>query len=120
MKNVANAPIIPATTTSIAMMPMFVAIASGESLLPKHTGQANAARGAATRPRVMKVFRISFRSAAAVALQQLFGLALERSAVRDQPAAGRQRQRGSHQVADAVRGLVLLRGPCRHEGRKDH
>ena len=38
MKNVANAPIMPATTTSIAMMPMLVAIASGESLLPKQTG----------------------------------------------------------------------------------
>ena len=57
MKKVANAPIMPATTTSIAMMPMLVAIASGESLLPKHTGQASAARGAASRaPMVNRFF----------------------------------------------------------------
>ena len=29
-------------------MPMLVAMAIGESLLPKHTGQASAARGAAS------------------------------------------------------------------------
>ena len=47
MKNVANAPTMPATTASMAMMPMFVAIAIGASLLPKHTGHASAARGLA-------------------------------------------------------------------------
>ena len=35
---------------------MFVAMASGESLWPKHTGQANAARGAATSRQSHEVF----------------------------------------------------------------
>ena len=56
MKKVANAPIMPATTTSIAMMPMLVAIVSGELASPKQTGQASAARGAATAPSVNSVF----------------------------------------------------------------
>ena len=49
---------MPATMTSIAMMPMFVAIANGESLWPKQTGHASAARGAASDPRVRSVTHI--------------------------------------------------------------
>src|SRR5580692_10290444 len=99
MKKVANAPIMPATTTSIAMMPMLVAIAIGELLSPKQTGQASAARGAARSIRVKIVFRISSRSAEAFALQRS-GFPLERRAVDAEAEAARQRRRARHGVAD--------------------
>src|SRR6266508_6438819 len=47
MKNDANPASTPTTTTSMAMIPRFIAVASGESFWPKHTGHANAARGTA-------------------------------------------------------------------------
>src|SRR5205085_9137266 len=59
MKNDAKAHRTRATTPSMNSTPVFVAIAIGASLLPKHTGQASAARGAATSPTANAAFRIS-------------------------------------------------------------
>ncbi len=72
MKNVAKPPSTPTTTTSIAMMPRFVAIASGESLLPKQTGHASAARGAASRPIVNSVSHIVYRSPGSACVYSFF------------------------------------------------
>ena len=44
MKNDANAPSTPATTTSIAMMPMLMARDIGESFWPKHRTGGDRAR----------------------------------------------------------------------------
>src|SRR6185503_13480072 len=119
MKNDAKAPRTPATMISMKRMPMFIASAIGESFSPKHTGHANAARGAATSPMVRSVFRISDRSAHAFALQPL-GLPLERRAVDRQPDAARERRHRRYGIAEAVVRLVLLSGPRRYERGKHH
>src|SRR5438128_2013252 len=104
MKNDANPPSTPATTTSITMMPMFIAIVRGESLFPKQTGHASAARGAPSIPIAKSILRIVHRSPARtpgkagderLALQS-FRFPLEGGAIQSQPAATRQRDRGGH------------------------
>src|SRR6186713_2137475 len=103
MKKVANAPSTPATTMSMARMPLFIATAIGESLSPKQTGQASASRGTARSMKVRSVVRITVRSAEAIALQfQLAGFPLERRAVEPQPDAGCERGHGRHRIGDVV------------------
>ena len=87
MKKVANAPSTPATTTSIAMMPMFIAIAIGESLWPKQTGHASAARGAASKPSVNRLYAYRFARRKPSRYRNCLRLPLKRRAVDDQPAA---------------------------------
>src|SRR6185503_3152901 len=101
MKNDANAPRTPATMISMKRMPMFIASAIGESFSPKHTGHANAARGAARSAMVRSVFRISDRPAHAFALQPL-RFPLERRAVKRQPDAAGERRHRRHRIADGV------------------
>src|SRR5678816_4606341 len=120
MKNDANAPSTPATTISMARMPMFIATAIGALLSPKQTGHANAARGAAMSPIVRSVLCISDGPAHAFALPQSFGLPLERRAVDGQPDAARERRHGRHGIADEVVRPVLLSGPRRDERGKHH
>src|SRR2546423_10632923 len=114
MKNDANPPSTTATIASMKMMPVLVAIASGESLLPKHTGHASAACGVARSPMVSSVFRISDRSAKAFALQPS-RLPLERRAVTRQPDTACERGRAGHGVRHGVRRLILPHRPGRHE-----
>src|SRR6185295_4963469 len=99
MKNEANAPRTPATMTSMKRMPRFIATAIGVLTSPKHTGQANAARGAARSPIVRSVVRMD-RPAKAFFALQFFRFPLERRAVERQPDAARQRTHGRHGKAD--------------------
>src|SRR5215218_7142150 len=112
MKKEANAASTPATTMSMARMPLFIAIAIGESLSPKHTGHASAMRGAARSATVRSVVRITGRSAEAIALQfQLAGLPLERRAVERQTDAGGERGDSGHRIGDIAGGPILLARP---------
>src|SRR6185295_14655288 len=104
MKNVANAPSTPATTINMARMPMFIATAIGALLSPKHTGQAKAARGAASMTSVRSVksvLRIINRPAEAVAPQAL-RLPLKRGAVEGQPDAAGERRHAGHRITQRV------------------
>src|SRR5712692_2468885 len=114
MQNDANPPRTPATTTSITMMPMFIAIAMGESLLPKHTGHANAARGAADIAITRSVLRMT-----SIALQPS-RFPLEGGAVHRQPDAARERRDAGQRVRHGMRRLILPHRPGRDErGQND-
>src|SRR5438034_10627972 len=114
MKNDANPPSTPATTISIAKMPMLVAIAIGESALPKHTGHASALRGTSATTTA-----ISATTRSRATTLQLPHLALERRAVDDETDAAHQRRDRCHHVAHFVRPLVLAHRP-RGEERREH
>ena len=65
MKNEAKLARTPATTTSIARMPRFIAFASGESLWPKQTGHGSPTRSA------ISLAHAKFTDAGAVHLAKL-------------------------------------------------
>src|SRR5205809_169827 len=101
MKKLAKAASTPTTTTSIAMIPMLAAMAIGESFCPKHTGHASAARGAARKPNVSRIFRIS----------KIFRFPLKDRAVHGEHSSAQQRCGASNCVPHVVLNAVLTSRP---------
>src|SRR6266850_4344057 len=112
MKNDANPPSTPATTMSIAKIPMFIAMAIGESLLPKQTGHASAAPG------IPAMNSHDSTNTRRVTLQ-LPRLALKRRAVHPEADTACERCDAGDHIPHVVRRLILPRRPRREERGQD-
>src|SRR5450755_2081177 len=112
MKNVAKHASMPTTTTSMKMIPVFMATASGESAWPKQTGHASASRGARRR---------SARVATVVLIVplQIPRFTLERRPICGQSHTTRETHHARQHVADLVRRLILAERPRAAERGED-
>src|SRR5580765_2237846 len=115
MKKQAKAARTETVTPSMKKTPILVPHAIGESLWPKHTGHARAARGTASTKTVNRSLRIALH---------IPRLPLKRDRVHRETRGGPQRCRAGAQVSDVVTDPILPDGPrgkkCReHDGQRN-
>src|SRR5688572_19707024 len=100
-----TAPVTPSMKNTAMLVPKAI----GESLWPKHTGQARAARGAATIARVMSIWRIFLHPPR---------LSLKCSRVYSERGGACERRGAGPEIHGIVAHLILSHGPRGEKGRE--
>src|SRR5580765_3837362 len=109
MKKQAKAARTETVTPSMKKTPILVPHAIGESLWPKHTGHASAARGTASAETVNRSLRIGL---------QISRLPLKRHGVDRETCSASKRRGAGAQIDDIVSGSILSDGPGGQKGRQ--